>query len=214
MCSGDSVATNSRSSSTTFGTKSRRNAIAFRIQDAFSAAFLIGGREVFTSTSIGIAFSDFRYDSPEEIMRDADTAMYHAKARGKARHEVFDAHMHAQAIDRIGLESDLRRAVRCNDFEVHYQPIVSLNSGACVGFEALLRWTRDGKAVPPATFIPMAEELGLIESIGGHGCCGRRAEHSRGGSGDSRRADSIASPSTCPRDSSRSRGSSAWWKRR
>jgi len=142
------------------------NAIAFRIQDAFSTAFPIGGREVFTSTSIGIAFSDFRYDSPEEIMRDADTAMYHAKARGKARHEVFDAHMHAQAIDRIGLESDLQRAVRCNDFEVHYQPIVSLNSGACIGFEALVRWTRDGIAVPPATFIPVAEELGLIEAIG------------------------------------------------
>ncbi len=142
------------------------NTIAFRIQDAFSAAFPIGGREVFTSTSIGIAFSDFRYDAPEEIMRDADTAMYHAKARGKARHEVFDADMHAQAIDRIGLESDLQRAARCNEFEVHYQPIVSLNSGTCVGFEALVRWTRDGVAVSPATFIPVAEELGLIESIG------------------------------------------------
>ena len=142
------------------------NAIAFRIQDAFSTAFPIGGREVFTSTSIGIAFSDFRYDAPEEMMRDADTAMYHAKARGKARHEVFDAHMHAQAIDRIGLESDLQRAVRCNDFHVHYQPIVSLESGACVGFEALARWTRDGKAVSPSTFVPMAEELGLIEAIG------------------------------------------------
>jgi diguanylate cyclase (GGDEF)-like protein/PAS domain S-box-containing protein len=142
------------------------NAIAFRIQDAFSAAYPIGGREVFTSTSIGIAFSDFRYENPEEIMRDADTAMYHAKARGKARHEVFDAHMHALAIDRIGLESDLQRAVRCNDFEVHYQPIVSLNSGACVGFEALVRWTRDGKAVSPSVFIPVAEELGLIEAIG------------------------------------------------
>jgi diguanylate cyclase (GGDEF)-like protein/PAS domain S-box-containing protein len=143
------------------------NTIAFRIQDAISAAFPIGGREVFTSTSIGIAFSNFRYEAPEDIMRDADTAMYHAKARGKARHEVFDAHMHAQAIDRIGLESDLRRAVKADEFEVHYQPIVSLNSGACVGFEALVRWTRDGTAVSPATFVPVAEELGLIEAIGG-----------------------------------------------
>ena len=142
------------------------NTIAFRIQDAFSAAFPIGSREVFTSTSIGIAFSDFRYISPEEIMRDADIAMYHAKSRGKARHEVFDAHMHAQAINRIGLESALQRAVRCNDYEVHYQPIVLLSSGACVGFEALVRWTRDGDAVSPATFIPLAEELGLIEAIG------------------------------------------------
>ena len=142
------------------------NAIAFRIQDAFSTAFPIGSREVFTSTSIGIAFSDFRYVSPEEIMRDADIAMYHAKSRGKARHEVFDAHMHAQAINRIGLESALQRAVRCNDFEVHYQPIVLLSSGACVGFEALVRWTRDGEPVSPATFIPLAEELGLIEALG------------------------------------------------
>jgi diguanylate cyclase (GGDEF)-like protein/PAS domain S-box-containing protein len=141
-------------------------AIAFRIEDAFSTAFQIGGREVFTSTSIGIAFSAFRYNSPDEIMRDADTAMYHAKARGKARHEVFDANMHAEAIDRLGLENDLRLAVRDNDFQVHYQPIVSLSSGACVGFEALVRWTRDGKDVSPARFIPIAEELGLIESLG------------------------------------------------
>ena len=142
------------------------NAIAFRIQEAFSAAFSIGGREVFTSASIGIAFSLSDYANPEEIMRDADTAMYHAKARGKARHEVFDADMHARALDRIGLENDLRQAVKNNDFEVHYQPIVSLASGMCIGFEALVRWTRDGKAVSPAMFIPVAEELGLIEPLG------------------------------------------------
>ena len=142
------------------------NAVAFRIEDAFTTAFPIGGREVFTSTSIGIAFSAFRYNTPDEIMRDADTAMYHAKARGKARHEVFDANMHAQAIDRLGLEHDLRLAIRDNAFQVHYQPIVALTSGACVGFEALVRWTRDGQDVSPARFIPIAEELGLIESLG------------------------------------------------
>jgi diguanylate cyclase (GGDEF)-like protein/PAS domain S-box-containing protein len=146
--------------------EAQANAIAFRIQESLSAAFPIGGREVFTSTSIGIAFSAFRYGNPEEIMRDADTAMYHAKARGKARHEVFDAHMHAQAIDRLGLENSLRVALRDNELEVHYQPIVALNAGTCVGFEALVRWTREGKPIPPAKFIPVAEELGLIEALG------------------------------------------------
>ncbi len=142
------------------------NAIAFRIQDALRAPFSIGGREVFTSVSMGIAFGLAEYADPDEIMRDADIAMYHAKSHGKARHEVFDADMHARAQDRLGLESDLRRAVQHNDFEVHYQPIVSLASGMCVGFESLIRWTRDGEPVSPATFIPIAEELGLVEPIG------------------------------------------------
>ena len=142
------------------------NAIAFRIQDALSAPFSIGGREVFTSVSIGIAFGLADYGDPDDIMRDADIAMYHAKSRGKARHEVFDADMHARAQDRLGLESDLRRAVQHNDFELHYQPIVSLASGMCVGFESLIRWTREGEPVSPVIFIPIAEELGLIEPIG------------------------------------------------
>jgi diguanylate cyclase (GGDEF)-like protein/PAS domain S-box-containing protein len=142
------------------------NAIAFRIQEALGEAFSIGGREAFTSASIGIAFGLAQYESPDEIMRDADTAMYHAKSRGKARHEVFDADMHERARDRLGLESDLRRAVQSNDFEVHYQPIVFLASGMCVGFESLIRWTRNEVPISPATFIPMAEELGLIEPLG------------------------------------------------
>jgi diguanylate cyclase (GGDEF)-like protein/PAS domain S-box-containing protein len=142
------------------------NAIAFRIQETLSAPFSIDGREVFTSASIGIAPGLHQYTGPDEIMRDADTAMYHAKARGKARHEVFDADMHARAQDRLSLENDLRRAVNSHDFEVHYQPIVLLASGMCVGFESLVRWTRNGEAVSPATFVPMAEELGLIEPLG------------------------------------------------
>jgi len=142
------------------------NAIAFRIQDSLSAPFSIGGREVFTSASIGIAFCVTEYNNAEEIMRDADIAMYHAKSRGKSRHEMFDADMHAQALDRLGLEDDLRQAVKSNDFEVFYQPIVTLATGMCVGFEALLRWKRNGQPVSPATFIPVAEELGLIEPLG------------------------------------------------
>jgi diguanylate cyclase (GGDEF)-like protein/PAS domain S-box-containing protein len=142
------------------------NAIAFRIQKALSERLLVAGREVFTSASIGIAFGQTQYANPDEIMRDADTAMYHAKSRGKARHELFDADMHARTMDRLGLENDLRRAVKSNDFEVHYQPIVLLSSGMCVGFESLIRWTRNGEPVSPATFVPMAEELGLIEPLG------------------------------------------------
>jgi diguanylate cyclase (GGDEF)-like protein/PAS domain S-box-containing protein len=148
------------------GDEQQANAIAFRIQHALSAPFSIGGKEVFTSASIGIAFGRAQYDNPEEIMRDADTAMYHAKARGKARHELFDADMHARVRDRLGLENDLRHAVGSRNFEVHYQPIVSLSTGMCVGFEALVRWKRNGETVPPGTFIPIAEELGLIEPLG------------------------------------------------
>jgi diguanylate cyclase (GGDEF)-like protein/PAS domain S-box-containing protein len=148
------------------GDEQQANAIAFRIQDSLSTPLSVGGREVFTSASIGIAFGRVQYTSPDEIMRDADTAMYHAKSRGKARHELFDAEMLSRAKDRLNLENDLRRAINANDFEVHYQPIVSLDSGMCVGFESLVRWTRDGEKVSPATFVPIAEELGLIEPLG------------------------------------------------
>jgi diguanylate cyclase (GGDEF)-like protein/PAS domain S-box-containing protein len=148
------------------GDQNQANAIAFRIQETLSAPYSIGGREVFTSASIGIAYGGAEYNNPDEIMRDADTAMYHAKSRGKACHELFDADMHARELDRLGLENDLRHAVANNDFEVHYQPIVLLGSGMCVGFESLIRWTRNGQAVSPVTFIPIAEELGIIEPLG------------------------------------------------
>jgi len=147
-------------------TEQQANVIAFRVQEALAKPFEIAGRNVFTSASIGIAFGGTHYTTPDEIMHDADTAMYHAKARGKARHEVFDADMHARVRDRLGLENDLRRAIAEQTFEIQYQPIVSLRSRMCVGFESLVRWTRQGEAVSPAAFIPMAEELGLIESLG------------------------------------------------
>ena len=151
---------------TTVNDESQANAIALRIQDALRAPLSVGGRDVYTSASIGIAFGHRDYTRPHEIMRDADTAMYHAKANGKARHELFDADMHARARDRHDLENDLRHAINNNDFEVHYQPIVSLASGMCVGFESLVRWTRNGKPVSPAEFIPIAEELGVIDELG------------------------------------------------
>jgi EAL domain-containing protein (putative c-di-GMP-specific phosphodiesterase class I) len=99
-------------------------------------------------------------------MRDADTAMYRAKALGKARHELFDAGMHAKAVDRLGFEHDLRGAIERCEFALHYQPIVSLSSGQCTGFEALLRWNRGGHPVAPSEFIPVAEETGIIEPLG------------------------------------------------
>ena len=150
----------------TVGDEQLANVIAFRIQEALSKPIMVAGREVFTTASIGIAFGTSEHSNPDEIMRDADTAMYHAKGRGKARHEMFDADMSARTRDRLDLENDLRHAVSSKDFEVVYQPIVLLGSGMCVGFESLVRWTRAGKPVSPVTFIPMAEELGLIEPLG------------------------------------------------
>jgi diguanylate cyclase (GGDEF)-like protein len=148
------------------GSEAQANTVAFRIQEALRAPFAIGGREVFTTASIGIALSFPHYATPDEMMRDADTAMYHAKTSGKARHELFDADMHARVRDRLGLENDLRHAVSNYAFEVHYQPIVLLATGMCVGFESLIRWRRNGEPVSPATFVPLAEELGLIEPLG------------------------------------------------
>jgi diguanylate cyclase (GGDEF)-like protein len=162
--------------------ESQAKAIAFRIQEALSAPFSIDGRPVSTSASIGIAPGLPEYTSPDEIMRDADMAMYYAKARGKARHEMFDADMHARSRDRLDLENDLRRATSDHQFELKYQPIVSLTTGMCVGFESLVRWDRNGVSVSPATFIPIAEELGLIESLGEwvlERACGTFAEWQR-----------------------------------
>jgi diguanylate cyclase (GGDEF)-like protein len=148
------------------GEMEQANAIAFRIQKALSAPFSIAGREVFTSASIGIVCGAAHYSDAEEIMRDADAAMHYAKSQGKARHELFDADLHARMRDRFDLENDLRHAVASNGLEVHYQPIVLLRSRRCVGFESLIRWSRNGKPVSPATFVPIAEELGLIEPLG------------------------------------------------
>jgi diguanylate cyclase (GGDEF)-like protein/PAS domain S-box-containing protein len=141
--------------------------IAERIQSELSAPFSLSGREVFTTVSIGIAISSKEYAQTEDILRDADTAMYRAKALGKARYEIFDKGMHAQASKLLQLETDLRRAVEREEFSIFYQPILSLESGGLRGFEALVRW-RDpqGTFISPVDFIPLAEETGMIVQIG------------------------------------------------
>jgi diguanylate cyclase (GGDEF)-like protein/PAS domain S-box-containing protein len=142
------------------------SAVASRVLAALRDPFSIKGREVFVSASIGIALSVGRYRQAEHIMRDADTAMYRAKALGKARYVIFDESMHALAVDRLRLESDLRRAIERGEFALHYQPIVALKSGEWTAFEALLRWQRGGVQVSPTEFIPIIEELGLIDVLG------------------------------------------------
>jgi diguanylate cyclase (GGDEF)-like protein/PAS domain S-box-containing protein len=136
------------------------------IQDELLAPFEVEGNDVFTSTSIGIAVGDGDYDRAEDLLRDADTAMFRAKALGKGSYVVFDAGMHARAVSLLKLETELRRAVQREEFRVHYQPIVELDSGRISGFEALVRWQHpDGELLLPGAFLAVAEETGLIISI-------------------------------------------------
>jgi len=140
---------------------------AERLMKSVTAPFMLGGREVFTSLSIGIALSTPSYEQAEDILRDADTAMYRAKSRGKARYEIFDADMRASVVARLQLEMDLRRALEHGEFHNVYQPIVSLAAGQIVGFEALLRWQHPTRGqLGPEEFIIVAEETGLIRDLG------------------------------------------------
>ena len=141
--------------------------VADRIQTNLEAPFQLDGHETFTTVSIGIATSATEYEEPEELLRDADTAMYRAKALGKARCELFDTSMREAAVARLAMETDLRRAVERQEFRLQYQPIVSLESGLVTGFEALIRWHHPERGlVEPADFIPVAEETGFILPIG------------------------------------------------
>ena len=141
--------------------------VAKRIQTQLKLPFNLGGQEVFTTASIGIALSETGACPPENLLRDADIAMYRAKALGKARYELFNTDMHTQAVARLQLENELHRAVERQEFQVYYQPIISLVSGRITGFEALIRWQHPELGlISPATFIPIAEETGLIIPIG------------------------------------------------
>ena len=111
-----------------------------RVRNQFLSPLNLDGREVFTSASIGIALSSTGYQHAEDLLRDADTAMYRAKALGEGRHEVFDKSMHEQAVRLLKIETDLRRAIERKELRLHYQPIMSLHTGLLAGFEALVRW--------------------------------------------------------------------------
>jgi diguanylate cyclase (GGDEF)-like protein/PAS domain S-box-containing protein len=138
--------------------------ITHRIEQILSPHHTIRGNEIFTTQSIGIALKSDRYEWPEQILRDADIAMYEAKSKGKSRHEFFDTKMHASIIDRLQLESDLRIAVEHQSgFVLHYQPIIDLKNQNLIGFEALVRWKHATRGlIYPLEFISLAEETGLI----------------------------------------------------
>ncbi len=139
---------------------------ATRILRSLTQSFNIDGHEVFVSASIGIAYSSPNYSEPQEVLRDADIAMYRAKARGKARFAVFDNSMHEQAFRLMQLESSLHRAINQSELFLEYQPIYRLADGSISGFEALVRWNHPERGrVSPDDFIPLAEESGLIVSI-------------------------------------------------
>jgi diguanylate cyclase (GGDEF)-like protein/PAS domain S-box-containing protein len=142
-------------------------AVAERIQTELSQPFYLSGREVFTTTSIGIAPGTTDYALPEEVLRDADTAMYRAKSLGKARHELFDKEMHAVAMNLLQMETDLRGACERGEFFLEYQAIVSLDDFGVKGFEALVRWQHPERGIiSPMDFIPVAEESGQVVAIG------------------------------------------------
>jgi PAS domain S-box-containing protein len=138
--------------------------VAERIQEKLAAPFEVNGHEIVISASIGIVFGGAT-DQAQDLLRDAEIAMYRAKQAGKARCEVFDTAMHSGAIKRLQLETDMRRALDLGEFHVYYQPIVSLSSGRIVGFEALSRWHQPHGMVMPGDFIPVANETGMILTI-------------------------------------------------
>ncbi|HEX9399480.1 MAG TPA: EAL domain-containing protein [Anaeromyxobacter sp.] len=142
--------------------------VADRIQKALVKAVDVDGHEIFVTTSIGVALRSERYQRPEQVLRDADIAMYQAKVKGKACCEIFDAEMHGSVVDRLQLEADLRRAVEHGEeFLLHYQPIVALRTGKLIGVEALVRWDKAGRGLLPAgEFISLAEESGVVVPMG------------------------------------------------
>jgi diguanylate cyclase (GGDEF)-like protein len=141
--------------------------ISNRILSSLAKQFNISGHEIITTCSIGIVLGNIFYNQPDEILRDADIAMYRAKDMGKSRFEFFDQTMRIKIVERLKLEDDLSRAIDCQEFILHYQPIYCLDSKMTIGFEALIRWdSPDRGLVQPLDFIPIAEETGKIVDIG------------------------------------------------
>jgi PAS domain S-box-containing protein len=139
--------------------------VAERIQQRLAVPFDLNGQEIVLTVSIGVAFNGNAGAEAQDVLGDAEIAMYRAKSAGKGRCEVFDHAMHAGAIKRLQLETDLRKAIELNQLRVYYQPIVSLSNGQIVGFEALSRWQRPERLVMPVEFIEVADETGLILPI-------------------------------------------------
>ncbi len=143
------------------------SSVATRIQQALAISFNLLGQEVYTTLSIGIALASDYSENVSDILRDAETAMHSAKARGKARYEIFGRDMHGESMSQLKMETDLRRACERDELFVDYQPIVSLQNRTLIGFEALVRWRHpEFGLVPPKDFIPVAEETGQILTIG------------------------------------------------
>lgn len=140
--------------------------MAERIHAELKEPFSLEGHDVYTSASIGIAMSTMGYIKPDELLRDANTAMHRAKISGRARYQVFDTTMHSHAVELLKLETDLQRTRVCEEYRVHYQPIVSLETGQVMGFEALIRWQHPERGlIYPDAFISVAEDTGLIVSL-------------------------------------------------
>jgi diguanylate cyclase (GGDEF)-like protein len=137
-----------------------------RIKDSLQVPVMLESNEIFISTSIGIALNSADYTQPDQLLRDADTAMYRAKEQGRNRYEIFNPTMHTEALKKLRLENELRRAIERQELRVHFQPIVCLKSLRILGFEALARWQHPEQGlIYPAEFIPLAEDAGLIVDI-------------------------------------------------
>ncbi len=140
--------------------------VAERLQHELKRPFKVNGKEVYAPSSFGVVDNTKVYDLPEDIIRDADSAMYHAKEKGRAQYKVFDKKLHEKALHLLQRETDLRKAIPKKEFVTHYQPIVSLKTRSVVGFEALIRWNHPQLGlIYPDSFISIAEETGLIVPI-------------------------------------------------